>query len=94
VVSNNTTPNVTIYIYRYPSPHTQRPRPARHPQLLFRTPAAWFSEADATSDGSRFLVAIPVEQTTSQPFTVVLNWQAELAAKNDPPRGLAPQTAL
>ncbi len=51
------------------------------PQLLFRTPAAWFSEADATSGGARFLVAIPVQQTTSQPFTVVLNWQAELAAK-------------
>ena len=51
------------------------------PQLLFRTPAAWFSEANATSDGTRFLVAIPVEQTTAQPFTVVLNWQAELAAK-------------
>lgn len=51
------------------------------PQLLFRTPAAWFSEANATSDGTRFLVAVPVEQTTEQPFTVVLNWQAELAAK-------------
>lgn len=51
------------------------------PQLLFRTPAGWFSGADATSDGTRFLVAIPVEQTSSQPFTVVLNWQAELAAK-------------
>jgi hypothetical protein len=51
------------------------------PQLLFRTPPAWFSEANATSDGTRFLVAIPVEQTKMQPFTVVLNWQAELAAK-------------
>jgi Tol biopolymer transport system component/DNA-binding winged helix-turn-helix (wHTH) protein len=50
------------------------------PQLLFRTPAAWFSRADARSDGTRFLVAIPVEQT-SQSFTVVLNWQSELAAK-------------
>jgi hypothetical protein len=51
------------------------------PQLLFRTPGAWFSEANAISDGTRFLVAIPVEQTTSQPFMVVLNWQAELAAQ-------------
>jgi Tol biopolymer transport system component len=50
------------------------------PQLLFRTPAAWFSQADATSDATRFLVAIPVEQT-SQSFTVVLNGQAELAEK-------------
>jgi eukaryotic-like serine/threonine-protein kinase len=30
------------------------------PQLLFRTPAAWFSEADAISDGTRFLVWCPV----------------------------------
>jgi len=51
------------------------------PQLLFRTPAAWFSEANATSDGLRFLVAVPVEQTTAPPFTVVLNWQSELAAQ-------------
>jgi WD40 repeat protein len=51
------------------------------PQLLFRPPAAWFSTADATSDGTRFLVAIPVVETTSPPFTVVLNWQAEFAAK-------------
>ena len=51
------------------------------PQLLFRTPAAWFSEANATSDGTRFLVAVPVEQTTPEPFTVVLNWQAELAGE-------------
>jgi Tol biopolymer transport system component len=51
------------------------------PQLLFRTPPLWFSEANATSDGMRFLVAVPVEQTTVQPFIVVLNWQAELAAQ-------------
>jgi Tol biopolymer transport system component/DNA-binding winged helix-turn-helix (wHTH) protein len=51
------------------------------PQFLFRTPAAWFSEANANSDGTRFLVAVPVEQTTPEPFTVVLNWQAELAGK-------------
>jgi Tol biopolymer transport system component len=59
----------------------------RIPQLLFRTPAAWFSEANATSDGTRFLVAVPVEQTTPEPFTVVLNWRAELAARNGAPRG-------
>ena len=29
-------------------------------------------------DGKRFLFAVPVEQTAPQPFTVVLNWQAEL----------------
>ena len=50
-------------------------------RLLFRMPAAWFSEPNALSDGSRVLVAVPMEQTTAQPFTVVLNWQAELAAQ-------------
>jgi Tol biopolymer transport system component/DNA-binding winged helix-turn-helix (wHTH) protein len=53
----------------------------RTPQLLFRTPSAWFSEASAASDGTRFLVAVPVEQTTPEPFTVVLNWRAEFAGK-------------
>jgi Tol biopolymer transport system component len=33
---------------------------------------------DVTADGSRFLVAVPVEQRTQTPFTVVLNWQEEL----------------
>jgi Tol biopolymer transport system component len=51
------------------------------PQLLFRTPPAWFSEANATIDGMRFLVPIPVQQTSAQPFTVVLNWQPESPAK-------------
>jgi eukaryotic-like serine/threonine-protein kinase len=53
----------------------------RIPRFLFPMPAAWFSEANATSDGTRFLVAVPVHQTTPEPFTVVLNWQAELAAQ-------------
>ena len=51
------------------------------PQFLFRTPAAWFAEANPASDGARFLVAVPVEQTAPEPFTVVLNWQAEFAVK-------------
>jgi Tol biopolymer transport system component len=51
------------------------------PRPLFQTPAAWSSEADAVSDGTRFLVAVPVEQTTSQSYTVVLNWQTEFAIK-------------
>jgi hypothetical protein len=37
---------------------------------------AWWGEAEG--DGNRFLFAVPVESTASQPFTVVLNWQAEL----------------
>jgi hypothetical protein len=48
------------------------------PRPLFRMPLAWFSRADATADGSRFLIATPVEQPAPQNFTVVLNWQAEL----------------
>jgi Tol biopolymer transport system component/DNA-binding winged helix-turn-helix (wHTH) protein len=48
------------------------------PQPLFRTSLAWFSRAGATADGSRFLIATPVEQSPPQNFTVVLNWQAEL----------------
>src|SRR5262249_40189294 len=51
------------------------------PRLLFRMPAASFWEVNANTAGTRFLVAIPLEQTTSQPFTVVLNWQLELAGK-------------
>ena len=43
------------------------------PQSLFTlTGLKW----DATSDGDRFLVGVPVEQSVP-PFTVVLNWQAE-----------------
>ena len=33
---------------------------------------------DVTADGTRFLVAVPVEQTDQAPFTVVLNWQEGL----------------
>ena len=51
------------------------------PQSLFLTPITWFSGANATGDGTRFLMAVPVEQNTPEPFTVVLNWQAELAGK-------------
>jgi Tol biopolymer transport system component len=46
------------------------------PQRLFSRPRSWMGEAD--SDGKRFLLAVPKEQTAPQPFTVVLNWQAEL----------------
>jgi len=33
---------------------------------------------DASADGKRFLVAVPMEESTPAPFTVVLNWQAAL----------------
>jgi eukaryotic-like serine/threonine-protein kinase len=44
------------------------------PQALFHLAGSW----DAAGDGNRFLVAVPEAETVPQPFTVVLNWQAEL----------------
>jgi hypothetical protein len=44
------------------------------PQRLFHLGGWWW---DATGDGTRFLVGLPVDQDVP-PFTVVLNWQAEL----------------
>jgi Tol biopolymer transport system component len=45
------------------------------PSELFRAPNA-LTEWDATSDGQRFLLALP--QTPLPPFTVVLNWRSTL----------------
>ena len=45
------------------------------PQLLFQMPQnalGW----DLNTDGTRFLVAVPVIEGTPAPFTVVLNWLA------------------
>jgi hypothetical protein len=42
-------------------------------QSLFHLGGTWW---DATGDGNRFLVGLPVDQGVP-PFTVVLNWQAE-----------------
>ena len=44
---------------------------------LFQLPPG-FIGADVTSDGGRFLVGVPVAQTATVPFTVVLNWQTTL----------------
>jgi Tol biopolymer transport system component len=44
------------------------------PQALFHLNRQW----DLAGDGSRFLVAVPEAQTSQPPFTMVLNWQAEL----------------
>ena len=44
---------------------------------LFQLPPG-FIGADVTSDGRRFLVGVPVAQTATVPFTVVLNWQTTL----------------
>ena len=45
------------------------------PQTLFHLSGQMW---DVTTDGNRFLVQVPVQQGVA-PFTVVLNWQAELA---------------
>jgi hypothetical protein len=47
------------------------------PRPLFQMPPnalGW----DVRADGKRFLIAVPVRQSTPAPFTVVLNWQAVL----------------
>jgi eukaryotic-like serine/threonine-protein kinase len=43
------------------------------PQPLFQAPGV-LSAWDVTPDGNRFLFAMPVEQGTSAPFTIVQNW--------------------
>jgi hypothetical protein len=49
---------------------------AGEPRELFRLPLG--AEArDVTADGKRFLVAVPLAQSTPPPFTVVLNWQSQ-----------------
>lgn len=46
------------------------------PKLLFKAPAQ--TNWDVTADGQRFLFAVPVNQSSASPYTVVLNWQAAL----------------
>ena len=45
------------------------------PTLLFESRGRTY---DASADGQRFLVAVPVEEATSTPITVVLNWTTDL----------------
>ena len=47
-------------------------------RALFPTRPAGVLRYDTTSDGQRFLVAVPTEETISAPATVVLNWFEEL----------------
>jgi eukaryotic-like serine/threonine-protein kinase len=47
------------------------------PRPLFQLPAG-FMAGDVTADGRRFLIGVPVAQSSSVPFTVVLNWQKTL----------------
>ena len=47
------------------------------PKPLFLLPPGSIG-GDVTADGRRFLIGVPVAQSTSVPFTVVLNWQTAL----------------
>ena len=47
------------------------------PKPLFQLPPG-FIGGEVTTDGKRFLVGVPVGQSASVPFTVVLNWQTSL----------------
>jgi eukaryotic-like serine/threonine-protein kinase len=47
------------------------------PRPLFQLPLG-FIGVDVTADGRRFLIGVPVAQSASVPFTVVLNWQTTL----------------
>jgi hypothetical protein len=46
-------------------------------KALFQLPAG-ATAADVTADGKRFLIAVSINQSGPQQFTVVLNWQAAL----------------
>jgi len=50
------------------------------PKLLFQAPPQRGSTAvgDYTIDGKRFLLLAPAEPASAVPFTVVLNWQADV----------------
>jgi eukaryotic-like serine/threonine-protein kinase len=47
------------------------------PRPMFQLPPG-FIGGDVTADGRRFLIGVPVAQSASVPFTVLLNWQATL----------------
>jgi Tol biopolymer transport system component len=46
------------------------------PKLLFEKNGT--RNYDVSGDGQRFLVAVPVEESSTEPITVVLNWTADL----------------
>jgi hypothetical protein len=47
------------------------------PRSLFQLPPG-FIGGEVTADGRRFLIGMPLAQSASVPFTVVLNWQTIL----------------
>jgi len=47
------------------------------PKLLFEKAVAG-DHFDVSGDGQRFLIPVPVEEGSSAPITVVLNWTTDL----------------
>jgi eukaryotic-like serine/threonine-protein kinase len=55
----------------------QRVFEAGAPRPLFQLPSG-FIGGDVAADGRRFLIGVPMAQSASVPFTVMLNWQKTL----------------
>jgi hypothetical protein len=51
------------------------PKPLFQTRLEFDSP---FRQYDVSADGKRFLLAQPLEESTSVPITVIVNWPALL----------------
>ena len=47
-------------------------------QLLFKAPTVGTLFWDVTFDGKLFVITVPAGQSSSAPYTVVLNWQSAL----------------
>ena len=60
-------------VFQIGTPRLLFQTPPEHPSQLFRI-SSW----DVTADGNRFLLSTPVGESSSSPFTVVLNWTALL----------------
>lgn len=63
------------------------------PKPLFKVPQG-VTTWDVTADGTRFLVAVPLEQSAPAPFTVVLNWQEGIGRNEEITAPTAPKTCL
>jgi hypothetical protein len=48
------------------------------PKLLFEREFGGLFDFAVSRDGQRFLIPVPVEEGSSAPITVVLNWTADL----------------
>jgi len=62
------------------SPGTDGGIEAAPPQVLFQTrplPMSW-NLYDASTDGQRFLLNVPLEWTSVAPITVLTNWTEKL----------------